>query len=76
MLVRPFVSRVCLFLIVSLPACDCLCRRLSAKLVPTFTDIGCHVVSVTIHKPIFSDFYIGAATFSSKKLLNCTHEAE
>jgi hypothetical protein len=23
MLVRPFVSRVCLFFVVSLPACDC-----------------------------------------------------
>jgi hypothetical protein len=23
MLIRPFVSRVCLFFVVSLPACDC-----------------------------------------------------
>jgi hypothetical protein len=25
---------------------------------------------------VFSDFYTGAATFSSKQLLNCSHEAE
>jgi hypothetical protein len=27
MLVRPFVSRVCLFFVVSLPACDCHSQR-------------------------------------------------
>jgi hypothetical protein len=48
--------------------------RLSAKLVPTFVDIGGQrggsptaVISVS---------YTGAATFSFKYLLTCTHEAE
>jgi hypothetical protein len=36
-------------------------------LVPTFADIPAAV---------FSAFKTGAATFSSKLLLNCTHEAE
>jgi hypothetical protein len=31
-------------------------RRLSAKLVPTFTDRGCHVVSVTDPFVVFSVF--------------------
>jgi hypothetical protein len=51
-------------------------HRLSAKLVPIFADKECHVVSVMglySHNLIC---YIGAATFSSKYLLNCTHKAE
>jgi hypothetical protein len=35
------------------------------KLVPTFADTGCHVVSV-IPTAVFSDFQTGGATFSSK----------
>jgi hypothetical protein len=31
-------------------------RRLSAKLVPTFADRGCRVVSATIPKAVLSDF--------------------
>jgi hypothetical protein len=50
--------------------------RLSAKLVPTLTDRGCHVVSVTDPFVVFSAFYTGAATFFLKQLLNCTHVAE
>jgi hypothetical protein len=40
-------------------------RRLSAKLVPTFADRGCHVVSVTDHYGRILDFLTGAATFLS-----------
>jgi hypothetical protein len=37
-------------------------RRLSAKLVPTLADRGCHVVSATIlPQSLISVFYIGAA---------------
>jgi hypothetical protein len=41
-------------------------RRLSAKLVPTSADRGCHVVSMWIPTAIFSDFKTGVPTFSSK----------
>jgi hypothetical protein len=44
-------------------------HRLSVKLVPTFEDKECHVISVT-------DPTAGAATYPFKYLLNCTHEAE
>jgi hypothetical protein len=41
-------------------------RRLSVKLVPTFQNRGCHVVSVTDPYGSILDFYTGAATFSFK----------
>jgi hypothetical protein len=47
-------------------------RHLSAKLTPTFADRDCHMVSVTV----LDSFWTGAATFCSKKLLSCTHEAQ
>jgi hypothetical protein len=50
--------------------------RLSAKLVSTFADRGCHLVSVTNPYCRNLGFYTGAATFSSKYLLSCIHEAE
>jgi hypothetical protein len=46
--------------------------RLSAKLVPTLADRGCHMGSVT--DPY--GFLDGAANLPSKQLLNCIHEAE
>jgi hypothetical protein len=51
-------------------------RRLSAEIVPTFADRGCHVV--TVKDPYGRDlvFLTGAATFFIEKLLSCTHEAE
>jgi hypothetical protein len=49
-------------------------RRLSVKLVPTLVDRGSHVVSVT--DPYCRIFGFLENTFSSKQLLNCTHEAE
>jgi hypothetical protein len=42
----------------------------SANLVLAFADRGYHVVSVT------DPYGTGAAIFSFKYLLNCTHEAE
>jgi hypothetical protein len=52
-------------------------RRLSVKLVPTFTDRGVsrsqRAASLTA---VFSAIWTGAATISLKQLLNCTHEAE
>jgi hypothetical protein len=42
---------------------DC---RLSTKLVPTFADRGCRVVSARIPTAVFSDLYTGADTISSK----------
>jgi hypothetical protein len=47
-------------------------RRLSAKLVPTFADRRCHVVSTTDPYVCILDFYTGATTFSSKQLLDFT----
>jgi hypothetical protein len=41
-------------------------RRLSAKLVSTFADRGCRVVSVTDPPVVNSVFLTGAATFSFK----------
>jgi hypothetical protein len=41
-------------------------RRLSAKLVPTFADRGCRVVSATEPPAINSVFLTGAAIFSFK----------
>jgi hypothetical protein len=41
-------------------------RRLSAKLVPTFEDRRCHVVSVTDPYGRILDFQTGAANFSFK----------
>jgi hypothetical protein len=42
-------------------------HRLSAKLVPTVADRGCHVISMTeIPMAVFLAFQTGAATFSSK----------
>jgi hypothetical protein len=51
-------------------------RRLSAKLVPTFADRRCHVVSVTHPYSRIWVFQTWVATFSSKYLLSFTHEAE
>jgi CBS-domain-containing membrane protein len=44
-------------------------RRSSAKLVPTFADIGCHVLSVT-------DPYRRILGFLDRSRYFCTHEAE
>jgi hypothetical protein len=41
-------------------------RRLSAKLVPTFADRGCRVVSATDPAAVNSVFLTGAATFLLK----------
>jgi hypothetical protein len=46
------------------------------KLVPTFVKRGIHVVSVTDPYAVFSYFLAGAANFSFKYLLSCTHETE
>jgi hypothetical protein len=51
-------------------------RRLSAKLVPTFVDRVCHLVSVTDPHCRILVFLTGAATFCSKQFLSCTQEAE
>jgi hypothetical protein len=51
-------------------------RRVSAKLVPTFADRGCHVVSATDPPAVNSVFLTGAATFSFNYLLNYFPEAE
>jgi hypothetical protein len=51
-------------------------RRSSAKLVLNLR-IECATWSAwRIPTAVFWAFYTGAATFSSKQLLNCTHEAE
>jgi hypothetical protein len=52
-------------------------RRLSAKLVPTFADRGCRVVSAA--DPYGRNFGFldrSRPRFSLKQLLNCTYEAE
>jgi hypothetical protein len=41
-------------------------RRLSEKLMPTFADRGCRVVSATDPPAVNSVFLTGAATFSFK----------
>jgi hypothetical protein len=46
------------------------------KLVPTFADRGCHVVSVTDPYGRVLDFLDRNRYFSSNWLLNCTQEAE
>jgi hypothetical protein len=46
------------------------------KLVPTFTDKGCHVVSLTDPYDCNLGFLDRSRYFSIKQLLNCTHEAE
>jgi hypothetical protein len=51
-------------------------RRLSAKLVPTFADRGCRVVSMTDPYGRILRFLDRYRYFSSKQLLSCTHEAE
>jgi hypothetical protein len=51
-------------------------RRLLAKLVPTFSDTGCDVVSVTDPYGRILGFLDRSRYFSSKWLFNCTHEAE
>jgi hypothetical protein len=52
-------------------------RFLSAKLVPTFVDRGCHVVSATNPHGRQSRFSRhGAATFTFKYVFSYTHEAE
>jgi hypothetical protein len=51
-------------------------RRLSAKLLPTFTVRGCHVVSVTDPCGCILGFIDRSRYFSIKLLLSCTHEAE
>jgi hypothetical protein len=47
-------------------------RRLSAKLVPTFADRGCHVVSVADPYARILGFLTGAATFSSSSSIVLT----
>jgi hypothetical protein len=51
-------------------------RRLSAKLVPTFADVGFRVVSATDPYSRILGFLYQSLTISSKQFLNCTHEAE
>jgi hypothetical protein len=51
-------------------------RRMSVKLVPTFADRGCQVVSVTDPYDRILEFLDRSRIFSFKQLLNCTHEAE
>jgi hypothetical protein len=52
-------------------------RRLSAKLVPAFAErvVSCNQCSGA-PTAVISIFQTRAATFSSKQLLSCTHEAE
>jgi hypothetical protein len=50
--------------------------RLLAKLVPTFEDRGCHVVSVTDSYCCILGFLDRSWYFSFKYLLSCTHKAE
>jgi hypothetical protein len=49
---------------------------LSEKLVPTFEDRECHVVSMTDSYGRILGFLDPSLYFSSKELLNCTHESE
>jgi hypothetical protein len=51
-------------------------RLLSAKLLPTFADRGCHVVSVTDPYGRILGFIERSRYFTIKYLLSCTHEAE
>jgi hypothetical protein len=51
-------------------------RHLSAKLVPTFADRGCHVVSVTDPYGRILGFLVRSRYLIGKELLSCTHEAE
>jgi hypothetical protein len=51
-------------------------RRLSVKLVPTFADRGCPVVSATDLHGRTLGFLDRSRYFSSKQLFNCAHEAE
>jgi hypothetical protein len=51
-------------------------RRLSAKLMPTFADRGCHVGSMTDPYSRILGFLGRSRYFSIKYLLSCTHEAE
>jgi hypothetical protein len=51
-------------------------RRLSAKLMTTFADRGCYVVSVTDPYSRILGFLGRNRYFSFKYLLTCTHEAE
>jgi hypothetical protein len=51
-------------------------RHLTAKLVPTFAERGCHVVSMTDTYNRFLRFLDLSRYFSFKQLLSCTHEAE
>jgi hypothetical protein len=49
-------------------------RRLSAKLAPTFADRRCRMVSAMDPHGFSLVFLDRSATFSSRQLLNCTHE--
>jgi hypothetical protein len=51
-------------------------RRLSAKLVPTFANRGCRVVSATDPHGRILGFLDRSRYCFFKVLLNCTHEAE
>jgi hypothetical protein len=51
-------------------------RRLTAKLVLTFADRGCNVVSVTDPYDRILGFPDRSLYFSFKQLLSCNHEAE
>jgi hypothetical protein len=51
-------------------------RRLSVKLAPTFADGGFSVDIAWNPTAVFSVLETEAANFSSKLLLNCSHQAE
>jgi hypothetical protein len=51
-------------------------HRLSAKLVPSFADTGCHVVSVTDPYVLILGFLDRSRYFSFKNFLNCIDKAE
>jgi hypothetical protein len=51
-------------------------RRWSAKLVPTFMDRGCHVVSITDLYGRILDFIVQSHYFFFQVVPHCTHEAE
>jgi hypothetical protein len=74
---RHKLSRLVYKLLRMSPRANYTDRRLSAKLVPTFADRGASRGQRRGSLPPYSRFSRpGAATFSSKLFLSCTHEAE
>jgi hypothetical protein len=51
-------------------------RRLSAKLVPTFADRGCHMVSVTDHYSCINGFLDRSRYYFFQVAPHCTHKAQ